>query len=101
MPRLTQMAYDFLTIPAMSSECQRLFSSAKLTVTPQRQRLKADIIEAIEMMNKWFRRGLVNLLGDDDIRAAATRYDTYTLIWIYFSFRTILTSNYCTEYEIR
>ena len=79
MPRLTQMAYDFLSIPAMSSECERLFSGAKLTVTPQRQRLKADIVEAIEMMNKWYRRGLVRLPGDDEIRAVTLRYDNYNL----------------------
>jgi hAT family C-terminal dimerisation region len=32
-PRLGLMAYDYLSIPAMSSECERIFSGAKLTLT--------------------------------------------------------------------
>lgn len=60
------MAYDFLSIPAMSSDCERLFSGAKLTLAPQRQQLRADIIEAIELLNAWLRRGLINLSIDDD-----------------------------------
>jgi hypothetical protein len=42
-----------LSIPAMSSECERSFSGAKLTVTPIRNLLDADIIEAIEVLNRW------------------------------------------------
>jgi hypothetical protein len=33
-------------ILAMSSECERVFSGAKLLITGQRNRLRADIIEA-------------------------------------------------------
>jgi hypothetical protein len=42
-----------LSIPAMSSECERSFSGAKLTIIPIRNALDADIIEAIEMLNRW------------------------------------------------
>ena len=38
----------------MSDECERLFSSAKLTVLDRRGRLKADIIEACECLRAWF-----------------------------------------------
>lgn len=65
-PRLTQMAYDFLSIPAMSSDCERLFHGAKLTLSPQRQRPIADIIEPIELIDAWLRRGLTNLCIDND-----------------------------------
>jgi hypothetical protein len=53
-PRLGLMAYDYLSIPAMSSECERIFSGAKLTLTTQRHRLKADIVEAVELLGSWF-----------------------------------------------
>lgn len=36
------------SIPAMSSECERVFSQAKLLITGQRMRLKADLIEATQ-----------------------------------------------------
>ena len=48
--RLARMAIDMLGIPAMSSDlssdCERVFSQAKLMITGQRHRLKPDIIEA-------------------------------------------------------
>jgi hypothetical protein len=40
------MALDMLLILAMSSDCERVFSQAKLLITGQRYRLKPDIIEA-------------------------------------------------------
>ena len=48
------MAIDILTIPAMSSEPERLFSGAKITITDRRNRLGEDSIEAIECLKKWF-----------------------------------------------
>lgn len=52
----------------MSLECERLFSGAKLTITPQRQRLDANVTKAIELMNAWLRREVIKMgSGDDDI----------------------------------
>jgi hAT family protein len=42
-PDLRQMAFDFLSIPAMSSECERVFSGTKHTISDTRCRLGADI----------------------------------------------------------
>ena len=53
-PRLGQIAYDYLSIPAISSECERILSETKLTLTTQRHRLKADIVEAVELLGSWF-----------------------------------------------
>jgi hAT family C-terminal dimerisation region len=42
-----------LSIPAMSSEYERSFSGAKLIIISIRNALKADIIKAIKMLNRW------------------------------------------------
>jgi hypothetical protein len=41
---------DILTIPPMSAEPERLFSSAKRTITDERHRLGPEVIEAIECL---------------------------------------------------
>jgi hypothetical protein len=43
---MRQMAYDHLSIPAMSSEVERAFSGAKLNLPASRNQLKPDILEA-------------------------------------------------------
>jgi hypothetical protein len=48
------MALDMLSIPAMSSDCKRIFSQAKLMITGQRHRLKADIVEALQYLRAWY-----------------------------------------------
>ena len=57
-PRLTQMAFDILSIPAMSSETERVFSGTKLTISPTRNCLGEDIIEATECLNRWYKADL-------------------------------------------
>jgi hypothetical protein len=51
---LARFALDLLAISPMSDECERVFSSAKLTVVDRRGRLKADIIEACECLRAWY-----------------------------------------------
>lgn len=53
-PNLSRMAFDALSIPAMSAECERCFSSAKNTITDARNRLEPDSIEACECQRHWF-----------------------------------------------
>ena len=48
-----------LAIPAMSAECERVFSSTKELITPERNRLSCDIIEASECLKNWWDRGLI------------------------------------------
>jgi hypothetical protein len=55
-PSLARMAFDILSIPAMSAECERVFSSTKLLLTDRRARMKEDIIEASECLRAWFKR---------------------------------------------
>lgn len=59
-PTLAVMAYDLFAIPAMSSECERAFSSTKRLITDQRYSLKSDIIEADQCVKSWFRHGIAD-----------------------------------------
>lgn len=43
---LHRMALDTLSIPAMATECERVFSSAKKLVSPHRCCIKEDLVEA-------------------------------------------------------
>ena len=43
----------------MSAECERVFSSTKKLITPERNRLTEDIIEASECLKNWWDHGLI------------------------------------------
>ena len=58
-PTLGRMAIDIFSAPAMSAECERVFSRAKQVVTVERNRLKASTIEANECQKDWLCKGLV------------------------------------------
>ena len=53
-PTLSQYALDTLAIPATTTECERTFSSVKKLVTPERNRLADEIIEACECLKAWW-----------------------------------------------
>ena len=57
-PLLLSMAIDIFSIPAMSSEAERVFSGAKLTITDERLSLHIGTIEALECLKSWFRAGI-------------------------------------------
>ena len=48
------MTFDTLSVPAMSAECERVLSSCKKMITPERNRLDEDIIEATECLKSWW-----------------------------------------------
>ena len=52
------MAIDIYSIPAISSEPERVFSSAKHTLSDQRNSLEAETIELLECMKSWIRLGI-------------------------------------------
>ena len=58
-PVLARMAFDLFSIPAMSSECERVFSQSKQLITEERNRLGAVTIEADECQKNWLLRELV------------------------------------------
>jgi hAT family C-terminal dimerisation region len=59
-PTLHQLALDTLIIPAISTECERVFNSAKKLLTPMRSCLKEDIIEATECLKAWWDCGMIS-----------------------------------------
>jgi len=58
-PTLFQYALDTLAIPATATECERTFSSAKKLVTPERNRLADDVVEACECLKAWWDCGVI------------------------------------------
>jgi hypothetical protein len=63
---LARFALDLFAISPMSDECERLFSSAKLTIVDRRGRLKADIIEACKCLRAWYRKPRVEENNDSE-----------------------------------
>lgn len=63
-PRLSRMALDVMTVPAMIAECERLFSAVGLMVTPLRSRLDASIIGLVQTLRSWLKAGLIDQLDD-------------------------------------
>ena len=62
---LARMALDYLTIPAMSAEPERVFSGAKITLSDRRCRMGDDALEALECLQSWQRDGLIAGTRDD------------------------------------
>jgi hypothetical protein len=58
-PTLHLYALDTLCCPAMSTECERAFSSAKKLLAPERNALSMDIIEACECLKTWWKNDLL------------------------------------------
>ena len=59
-PTLAGLAFTVFAMPAMSSECKRAFSRAGKMVTDDRYQLKADIIEADQLIKSWLAGGLID-----------------------------------------
>ena len=63
------MVLDYLTIPAMSAEPERVFSGAKITLSDLRCQMGEDALEALECLRSWQRDGLIAGTRED-IKAA-------------------------------
>jgi hypothetical protein len=58
-PIVFKIATDYLSVPATSCECERIFSTAKRTITSDRNRLSAATIEALQLQKNWLRHSIV------------------------------------------
>jgi hypothetical protein len=78
-PTWTSLARDYLPVPASSVSCERVFSSAGLTITKRRNRLKADVVEAIQCLKfaykkkAWFKEVHASLNYEEELEAAELR----------------------------
>lgn len=52
---LQQQAFDLLSIPAMSAEIERVFSSARRLLPPDRNRLSDETIELLQLLKHWWK----------------------------------------------
>jgi hypothetical protein len=58
-PVWASLAADFLSIMASSVSSERAFSSAGITISKRRNRLHADIVEALQVLKCMFHHGLI------------------------------------------
>lgn len=64
-PVLSKLAYDYLSCPAMSAECERIFSRVNLLVTDDRRSLLTTSVEAEVLLHKWQLEGLIIINKDN------------------------------------
>jgi hypothetical protein len=58
-PQLRQLSSNTLSIPAMSAEIERVFSSAKKLLTPERNQIDDNTIEVNELLRNWWKKGFI------------------------------------------
>jgi len=61
------MALNILSIPAMSADVERLFSSTGLTLSDRRNRMGEGLLEALECLKSWYKIKEFKLEGDDEV----------------------------------
>jgi hypothetical protein len=71
-PSLHRLAITIFSIPAMSAEAERVFSGARRTVSWDRSRLSAQIVEYTECLKHWIK----NELLDQPCRISGTSGDS-------------------------
>ena len=54
-PTIFRMALDFFSVPAMSAECKRVFSLAKIVLATQRQHMNETTLEALVCLKLWWK----------------------------------------------
>jgi hypothetical protein len=59
-PVVFKIATNYLSIPATSCECERSFSTAKRTITSNRNSLSAATVEALQLQKNWLCHGVVD-----------------------------------------
>jgi hypothetical protein len=67
-PRLSYMAIDILSIPAMSDEPERVFSGARRTILWERGQMEPETLEMTECLKHWKRSGILDVFleGEDE-----------------------------------
>jgi hypothetical protein len=58
-PRLSRMALDFLTIQAMSTKCEKVFSAAGKMLMAERNKLEVEAIAMCQVLRSWYLAGVI------------------------------------------
>jgi hAT family protein len=66
-PRLSKMAIDILSIPAMSAEPERVFSGARRTISWDRCQLGSQTVERGECLKSWIKSGITQGIPIDEL----------------------------------
>jgi len=66
-PRLSLMAIDILSIPAMSDEPERVFSGGCRTISWDRGSMLPETLEQRECLKHWKKSGLINAFVHEEI----------------------------------
>jgi hypothetical protein len=53
------LTLDYLSYLAMATQCGRVFSAARRTLTPERNALGLKVLEACECLRWWWRNGVM------------------------------------------
>jgi hypothetical protein len=61
---LRRRALDLLSIPAMSAEIERVFSSTKRLISADRNHLVPTTIENLQLLKYWYRHNIVKERGN-------------------------------------
>lgn len=59
-PSLYRLAINIFSIPTMSAEAERVFSGARRTISWDRSRLSAQVVEYTECLKHWTKNGLLD-----------------------------------------
>jgi hypothetical protein len=62
IPTLQCWAFDIFACPVTSCEYEQAFSSANKLITPERNSLGDNVIEALECLRAWWNNGLIKRL---------------------------------------
>ncbi|KJZ67979.1 hypothetical protein HIM_12633 [Hirsutella minnesotensis 3608] len=74
-PRLSKMAVDILSAPAMSAEPERVFSGARRTISWDRCQLGSRTIEKGECMKSWIKSGITHGIPVELVEAESEEND--------------------------
>ena len=75
-PTICRMAFDYLPVQASSVPCERVFSSSADTDTNKRNRISADLMEALQLLKYAYKKERLNftqhlLTHEDDLTGDA------------------------------
>jgi hypothetical protein len=73
---LRRRALDLLSIPAMSAEIERVFSSTKRLISADRNHLNPETIENLSLLKYWYQHGIVR---ERSVALEAAKRKTYRL----------------------